>query len=98
MRAQRCWDYAQLCAQQARRLSLRLDLRVPGTWERVDAVLAQHRPGGTPLRLDLLREGAAGMLDLNGSHGVRVDQELPGSLRALPGVRAVRLNLDKPWG
>ena len=98
LKANRCWDYGQLCAQHARRLSLRLDLRVPGLWERVDTLLAKHRPGGTPLRLDLLRPGAAGMLDLNGSHAVRVDAELPGALRAVPGVRAVKVTVDKPWG
>ncbi len=98
LKATRCWDYGTLCAQHARRLSLRLDLRVPGLWERVDALLSKHRPGGTPLRLDLLRPGAAGMLDLNGSHAVRVDAELAGALRAVPGVRAVKVTVDKPWG
>ena len=98
LKANRCWDYGTLCAQHARRLSLRLDLRVPGLWERVDALLSKHRPGGTPLRLDLLRPGAAGMLDLNGSHAVRVDAELAGALRAVPGVRAVKVTVDKPWG
>ena len=98
LKANQCWDYGTLCAQHARRLSLRLDLRVPGTWERVDELLARHRPGPTPLRIDLLRPGAAGMLDLNGSHAVRVDADLAGALRAVPGVRAVRVAVDKPWG
>ena len=71
---------------------------MPGTWERVDELLARHRPGPTPLRIDLLRPGAAGMLDLNGSHAVRVDADLAGALRAVPGVRAVRVAVDKPWG
>ena len=86
-----------MCARHAQRLSLRLDLRVPGTWQRVDALLARNRPGPTPLRLDLLRDGAAGMLDLNGSHGVRIDADLVGALKAQPGVRAVKLALGKPW-
>ena len=94
----RCWDYAQVCARHAQRVSLRLDLRVPGTWQRVENVLAQHRPGATPLRLDLLRNGAAGMLDLNGSSGVRVDVDLPGALRAQPGVKAVKVAMSRPWG
>jgi DNA polymerase-3 subunit alpha len=101
LRIRQCWDYAQLCAQHAQRLSLRLDLRVPGLWERVDALLARHRPGGTPLRLDLLMESGktrtAGMLDLNGSKAVRVDTELLDALRAQPGVRAVKLSLARPW-
>ncbi|MDQ3510276.1 MAG: DNA polymerase III subunit alpha, partial [Pseudomonadota bacterium] len=96
-KVQRCWDYAQLCAKHAQRLSLRLDLRVPGTWQRVDALLARNRPGQTPLRLDLLRDGAAGMLDLNGPESVRVDPDLVGALKTQPGVRAVKLSLTKPW-
>ncbi|WP_046656132.1 DNA polymerase III subunit alpha [Lysobacter capsici] len=97
LRAARCWDYAQICAKHAQRLALRLDLRVPGTWQRVDALLAKQRPGPTPIRLDLLRQGAAGMLDLNGPQSVRVDADLIGLLRSQPGVKAVRLTLGKPW-
>ncbi|KRA21222.1 MULTISPECIES: DNA polymerase III subunit alpha [unclassified Lysobacter] len=97
LRAQRCWEYSQVCAKHAQRLSMRLDLRVPGTWQRVDALLAKNRPGQTPIRLDLLRAGAAGMLDLNGGQSVRVDADLVGTLRAQPGVRAVKLTLAKPW-
>lgn len=97
LRAARCWDYATVCAKHAQRLSLRLDLRVSGAWQRVDALLNKQRPGPTPLRLDLLREGAAGMLDLNGPQSVRVDADLIGHLRAQPGVKAVKLTLSKPW-
>lgn len=98
LKAQRCWDFAQVCADHARRLSLRLDLRQPGTLKRVDELLSRHRPGRTPLRLDILRPGVAGMLDLNGGSSVRVDTELAGALRALPGVLAVKVALDRPWG
>ncbi|MCE7033162.1 DNA polymerase III subunit alpha [Lysobacter sp. GX 14042] len=98
LKAARCWDYAQVCAGHARRLSLRLDLRQPGTLQRVDELLAAHRPGNTPLRLDILRPGAAGMLDLDGGNAVRVDPELAGVLKAIPGVLAVKLTLLRPWG
>src|SRR3546814_19045041 len=78
--------------QSAKRLSLRLDLRVAGVLDRIEALLAQHRPGGTPLRYDLLLpDGAAGTLDLNGGHSVRAAADLIGTLRAQPGVRAVKL-------
>ncbi|HZV38908.1 MAG TPA: DNA polymerase III subunit alpha, partial [Pseudoxanthomonas sp.] len=40
LRIRQCWDYDQLCAQHAQRLSLRLDLREPGLMERLDALLA----------------------------------------------------------
>ena len=95
------WDYAQLCQQHAQRLQLRLDLRVPGLWERVDALLSRHRPGGTPLRLDLLMGAGdgviAGMLDLNGQKAVRVDAELLDALRAMPGVRTAKPAFYRPW-
>jgi len=97
LKVQRCWDYAQVCARHSQRLAIRMDLRVPGTWQRVDAVLARQRPGQTPLRLDLLRDGAAGTLDLDGTQSVRVDADLVGTLRAQPGVTAVKLSLAKPW-
>jgi DNA polymerase-3 subunit alpha len=98
LRARRCWDFKLLCAQQAQRLSLRLDLREPGLIQKIETLLTQHRPGHTPLRLDLLLpQGAAGMLDLNGGQSVRVEADLPNALRSLPGVRAVKLAMSKPW-
>ncbi len=101
LRIRQAWDYAALCAQHAQRLSLRLDLREPGLWGRIDALLSQHRPGATPLRLDLLMRqgdcGVAGVLDLNGPKSVRVDAELIDALRAHPGVRAVKLAIARPW-
>src|SRR3546814_6832288 len=54
LRARRCWDFHQVCPQSAKRLNLRLDLRVAGVLDRIEALLAQHRPGATPLRYDLL--------------------------------------------
>ncbi|MDI9240499.1 DNA polymerase III subunit alpha [Lysobacter sp. LF1] len=98
LRASRCWSFEQICEKHAQRLSLRLDLREPGTMQRVDALLATHRPGPTPIRMDLLvKHGAAGSLDLNGTQSIRADADLPSRLRAMPGVRAVKLALTKPW-
>ena len=98
LRARRCWDYRDVCATHAQRLSLRLDLRERGLLQQVEGLLAQHRPGQTPLRLDLLLpQGAAGTLDINGTQSIRVEADLPGALRALPGVRTVKLALSKPW-
>ena len=98
LRAKRCWDYRQICEQQAQRLSLRLDLREPGLMQKIEALFAQHRPGATPLRLDLLLpQGTAGTVDLNGAQSVRVEADLPSALRALPGVRTVKVAMGKPW-
>ncbi|HIY70205.1 MAG TPA: DNA polymerase III subunit alpha, partial [Candidatus Luteimonas excrementigallinarum] len=98
MRAQRCWDFQQICPQIARRLALRVDLRELGVLDRVEALLQAHRPGQTPLRYEVLSgAGASGTIDLNGASGVRVEADLLGQLRADPGVRAVRVALDRPW-
>jgi len=45
----------------------------------------------------LVRRGAAGSLDLNGTQSIRADADLASRLRATPGVRAVKLALSKPW-
>ena len=102
LRLKQAWDFEQLCASHAQRLSLRVDLRDPGLWPRIDAVLARHRPGPTPLRLHLQvgrdGQGATGVLDLNGPNAVRVAPPLLDALRAQPGVRAVKLAIGRPWG
>ena len=59
--------------------------------------MAGFRPGGTPLRLDLLTAGSRGTVDLNGSQSVRSDAELINLLRSLPGVSGVSLALHRPW-
>ncbi|GHH51760.1 MULTISPECIES: DNA polymerase III subunit alpha [Gammaproteobacteria] len=101
LRIRQCWDYEQICAQHAQRLMLRLDLRDRQAWQRIDALLARHRPGRTPLRLDLLlrspKGGVAGMLDLNGSGSVRVDPQLIDALRGDPAVRALKVKYNPPW-
>ena len=64
----------------------------------VERLLAGHRPGRTPIRLDLLARGTAGSLDLNDSQAVRVGSELVERLRHQPGVQAVRVRFSRPWG
>lgn len=102
LRIRECWDYAQLCERHAQRLSLRLDLRERGLWQRVDALLSRNRPGGTPLLLEVLlstpKGGVSGRLHLNGERSVRIDAELIDALRNQPGVRTVKVNFDRPWG
>ena len=102
LRLKQAWDFEQLCANHAQRLSLKVDLHDPAVWPRIDALLAGYRPGPTPLRLHLQVPGkgqaANGVLDLNGAASVRVDPPLLDALRAQPGVRAVRLAIGRPWG
>ena len=97
LRARRAWDYLQLCPQIARRVALRLDLRMPGLLHDVERLLDAHRPGETPLRYDLtVPAGAAGTLEVNGARSVRVDADLIGALRARDGVH-VRVAMSRPW-
>ncbi|MNN14477.1 hypothetical protein D3C81_1275400 [compost metagenome] len=102
LRIRQCWDYEQLCADHALRLSLRVDGRGGPAWQRIDALLAGARPGRTPLRLDLLLNGKpsgsiAGMLDLGGPGAVRVSKQLLDALREDPAVRRVKVKYSPPW-
>jgi DNA polymerase-3 subunit alpha len=96
LRARRCWDYAQLCQQQAQRLSVKLDLREDEALGRFTHLLQGHA-GATPLLVEAITGGAIGRLSINGGRGVRSDAALPSLVRGLPGVRAVRLHLNRPW-
>jgi DNA polymerase-3 subunit alpha len=96
LRARRCWDYAQVCQQHAQRLSVKLDLREHDTLGRFSQALQGHA-GATPLLIEAITGDAIGRLSINGGQGVRADAALPGLLRGLPGVRTVRLHLNKPW-
>ena len=102
LRIRQVWDYEDICANYATRLSLRVDLRQDGAvWNRINALLDRHRPGRTPLRLDLLlgsEQGpVAGMLDVAGEIAVRVDSQLVDALRADPAVRTVKVRYSPPW-
>jgi DNA polymerase-3 subunit alpha len=96
VRAKRCWDYTQLCGQQAQRLSIRLDLRAPGALQQFEQVLEAH-PGSTPLLIEATTVSGVGRLTINGGRGLHMHAALPGLLRSLPGVQAVNVHLGKPW-
>jgi DNA polymerase-3 subunit alpha len=61
-----------------------------------ERVLHGHA-GSTPVLVEAITASAIGRLNLNGGKGVRVDAALPGLLRSLPGVRAVKVAMSKPW-
>jgi DNA polymerase-3 subunit alpha len=96
LRASRCWDFAQLCDQQAQRISLRIDLRQPGALDQLEQILKTHA-GPTPVLLEAATATGVGRLAINGGRGLRVDATLPGRLRSLPGVSAVSVQLARPW-
>jgi DNA polymerase III subunit alpha len=96
LRARRCWDFASLCEQGARMLSLALDARDPDALAQLEQLLARYRPGNTPIRLQARTAAAIGQLEMNGRHGVRCDPELLGLLRALPGIGSVRVAVSRP--
>jgi DNA polymerase-3 subunit alpha len=97
LRVRKCWDFRALCAQYGKRLSLTVDLREQGAWDRLQSALSGYRPGGTPLRLELLTPTSRGLLDVNGPASVRSDAELISQLRALPGILKVGLSWNRPW-
>jgi DNA polymerase-3 subunit alpha len=97
LRVRRCWDFRKLCAEYGKRLSLTVDLREKGAWDRLQSALSGYRPGGTPLRLDILTPTSRGVLDVNGPASVRSDADLISQLRALPGVLKVGLSWNRPW-
>jgi DNA polymerase-3 subunit alpha len=96
LRARRCWDYAQVCSQHAQRLSVKLDLRQRDALGHFERMLQGHA-GSTPILLQAITRDAIGQLSINGGRGVRIDAALPGLLRSLPGVRAVKVSINKPW-
>ena len=96
LRATRCWDFAQLCNQQAQRISIRIDLRVPGALPQFEQIL-KAQTGPTPVLLEVATAAGIGRLTLDGGRGLRVDAALPGLLRSLPGVSTVNVQLARPW-
>ena len=96
LRASRCWDFAQICGQQAQRISIRIDLREPGALQQFEQVL-KAQAGPTPVLLEVATAAGIGRLTLDGGRGLRVDAGLPGLLRSLPGVSTVNVQLARPW-
>jgi DNA polymerase-3 subunit alpha len=96
LRVKHAWDFRSECARLARRLDLRIDARDPAVMPKLESLLAEYRPGQTPLRIDLTVPTARGSLDANGRLGVRAEPELLQRLRALPGIEAGRLLLTRP--
>ena len=97
LRARQCWDFRTLCAQYGRQLALTVDLRERGAWDRLQQAMATFRPGGTPLRLDVLTADSRGVVDLKGANCVRSDADLVSTLRGLVGVSQVSLSMHRPW-
>ena len=96
LRANRCWDFAHICAQQAQRISIQIDLRVPGALQGLEQALQTHI-GSTPVLLEATTAIGRGRLLINGGRGLQLDSELPVRLRRLPGISGVNVQLGKPW-
>ena len=96
LRVSRCWNFTQLCNQQAQRISIRIDLRHPQALGRFEDILKTHA-GPTPVLLEVITAAGIGRLTLGSGRGLRVDAGLPGLLRSLPGVGTVNVQLARPW-
>jgi len=97
MRVRQAWDFRALLDTHARQLRVKADLRGRGSSEQLLSLLAEYRPGGTPLRLEVRRPGMTGCLEFGGRQGVRVAADLLSRLRRLPFVGEVKLQLHRPW-
>ena len=96
LRVNRCWDFITLRTEQARGLAIRIDLRVHGASQALEAFLRNHA-GPTPVMIEVLAGAGAGRLLLDGGKGLAMDDRLPERLRSLPGVSRIGLRLDRPW-
>lgn len=96
LRVSRCWNFTQLCNQQAQRISIRIDLRHPQALGRLEDIL-KTRAGPTPVLLEAITATGIGRLTINGGRGLRMDDSLPGLLRSLPGISTVNVQLARPW-
>lgn len=96
LKVKHAWDFRAECARLARRLELQLDVRNAGALAALESLLAEFRPGPTPVRLELTTREARGSVEANGRFGVRADPELLTRLRALPAVQRASLLLARP--
>jgi len=97
LRLRQCWDYEQLCADHAAYLSLCLDGRDKQAWWQLDTLLAAHRPGRTPIRLEMRLNQVIGQLELASKHTVRASHALLENLRQHALVKNVKLAFNLPW-
>jgi DNA polymerase-3 subunit alpha len=97
LRARKVWNFREIHPAYAERILVRLDARDKDVPERFLSALKAFRPGLTPLRIELLRDGVRGAIDLRAPNGVLPDIELPGTLRAVEGVQSVAVSFRKPW-
>ena len=67
LRATRCWDFTQLCGDQAQRVSIRIDLRNPDALQQFERMLQTHA-GATPILIKAITAAGIGRLTLNGGH------------------------------
>ena len=76
-----------------------MQLRLNGVREdfvqRLDAQLAPHRGGSTPIRLAYANREAIGEIDLGEAWRVRASPTLIEQLRAMPGVMGAELELAR---
>jgi len=97
LRLRQCWDYDQLCANYAAHLFLSLDGRDNQAWLQLDSLLAAHRPGRIPIRLELYLNNMCGQLELGHQHTVKINHTLLESLRQHVLVKQLKLVFNPPW-
>jgi len=97
LRLRQCWDYEHLCANHATCLALCLDGRDKHAWAQLDALLDAHRPGHTPIHLELRLNTSCGQLELSHKSAVKVSHTLLENLRHYALVKNIKLTFNPPW-
>jgi DNA polymerase-3 subunit alpha len=98
MRAQRISAIGSACERQARLLRLRLNGIDADFARRLHGVLAGHRGGTTPVRLNVRNADARGEIELGPEWRVRASPELRQTLEKLAGVLGAEIVFGPPAG
>lgn len=95
LRARRLWSLPEACEAQARLLEVEVAEEPADFALALEKGLSPWSGGRTPVRIVLFRDRFRVALLLGEPWRVRADPALLAELRALPGIREVRLSLDR---
>ncbi len=97
LRAKRCWDFSALLLQHGKGIQCQLDLCHPDSWQALERLLSDYRPGQTPVLLQLKTASSEGSLRVPEHHAVRCETGLISKLRQMQGISEVSVALSRPW-
>jgi DNA polymerase-3 subunit alpha len=98
LRARQVWTLDEACERFARQVRVAVNGVGAEFSERLAASIAAHRPGNTPLRLELALAAAGTELELGESWRVRATPALLEAIASLAGIRRAELILTRATG